>query len=47
MSAWFDATLFGAVFVTLFVIMEPLGSIPLFLGPTGGRTNRTRARLAG
>ena len=47
MSAYFDPTLFGAVFVTLFVIMDPLGSIPLFLGLTGGRTNRTRARLAG
>ncbi len=43
----FDPTLFGAVFVTLFVIMDPLGSIPLFLGLTGGRTNRTRAKLAG
>lgn len=47
MSAVFDATTFGAVFVTLFVIMDPLGSIPLFLGLTGGRTNKTRARLAG
>lgn len=47
MSEVFDATTFGAVFVTLFVIMDPLGSIPLFLGLTGGRTNRTRARLAG
>lgn len=47
MSDLFDATLFGAVFVTLFVIMDPLGNIPLFLGLTGGRTNRTRARLAG
>ena len=47
MSGWFDATLFGAVFVTLFVIMDPLGSIPLFLGLTGGRTPRTRSRLAG
>ena len=35
MSSAFDATLFGAVFVTLFVIMDPLGSIPLFLGLTG------------
>ena len=42
-----DLTLFGAVFVTLFVIMDPLGSIPLFLGLTGGRSSRTRARLAG
>ncbi|HVM27081.1 MAG TPA: MarC family protein [Mycobacteriales bacterium] len=43
----FDPTTFGAVFVTLFVIMDPLGSIPLFLGLTGGRTPRTRTRLAG
>jgi multiple antibiotic resistance protein len=47
MSDVFDAGTFGAVFVTLFVIMDPLGSIPLFLGLTGGRTPRTRARLAG
>lgn len=47
LAALFDPTLFGAVFVTLFVIMDPLGNIPLFLGLTGGRTARTRARLAG
>ena len=47
MSDVFDGGTFGAVFVTLFVIMDPLGSIPLFLGLTGGRSNRTRARLAG
>jgi multiple antibiotic resistance protein len=47
MSQYLDAATFGAVFVTLFVIMDPLGNIPLFLGLTGGRTNRTRARLAG
>ena len=41
-----DLTTFGGVFVTLFVIMDPLGSIPLFLGLTGGRTTKTRARLA-
>jgi len=41
-----DPTTFGAVFVTLFVIMDPLGSIPLFLGLTAGRTNRARARLS-
>jgi multiple antibiotic resistance protein len=45
--SFFDAATFGAVFVTLFVIMDPLGNIPLFLGLTGGRTTRTRARLAG
>jgi multiple antibiotic resistance protein len=43
---WFDAKLFGEVFVTLFVIMDPLGTIPLFLSLTGGRTQRTRRRMA-
>jgi len=43
----FVAKTFGEVFVTQFVIMDPLGSIPLFLGLTGGRTDRTRRRLAG
>jgi multiple antibiotic resistance protein len=42
----FDPTLFGEVFVTLVVIMDPLGSIPLFLGLTAGRTNKTRRRLS-
>ena len=32
----FGSVTFGEVFVTLFVIMDPLGSIPLFLGLTGG-----------
>ena len=47
MRNFFDATMFGAVVVTLSVIMDPLGNIPLFLGLTGGRTSRTRRRLAG
>lgn len=42
----FDAAMFGAVFVTLLVIMDPLGNIPLFLGLTAGRTNRTPRKLA-
>jgi len=42
----FDAAMFGAVFVTLVVIMDPLGNIPLFLGLTAGRSNRTRRKLA-
>jgi len=42
----FDAAMFGAVFVILVVIMDPLGNIPLFLGLTAGRTNRTRRKLA-
>jgi MarC family membrane protein len=44
--SWFDGKLFGEVFVTLFVIMDPLGTIPLFLALTGGRTPRTRNHLA-
>ncbi len=46
MSRFLDAALFGTVFVTLVVIMDPLGNVPLFLGLTGGRSNRIRRRLA-
>jgi multiple antibiotic resistance protein len=46
MSSVLDATLFGEVFVTLAVIMDPLGNIPLFLGLTGGRSNKARRRLS-
>jgi multiple antibiotic resistance protein len=46
MSNVFDATLFGEVVVTLSVIMDPLGNIPLFLGLTGGRSNKARRRLS-
>jgi multiple antibiotic resistance protein len=42
----FDPRLFGEVLVTLVVIMDPVGNVPLFLGLTGGRTNRKRRRLA-
>ena len=42
-----DAKLFGEAFVTLFVIMDPLGTIPVFLALTGGYTMRARARAAG
>jgi multiple antibiotic resistance protein len=45
-SGVFDATLFGAGFVTLAVIMDPLGYIPLFLGLTGGRSTKARRRLS-
>lgn len=43
---YFDVDIFGAVFVTLVVIMDPLGNVPLFLGLTAGRTNSKRRRLA-
>jgi len=42
-----DAKLFVEVFVTLFVIMDPPGTIPLFLSLTSGRTAAMRRRLAG
>jgi multiple antibiotic resistance protein len=34
------------VFVTLFVIMDPVGTIPIFLSLTGGRTPQASRRLA-
>jgi multiple antibiotic resistance protein len=43
----FDARLFGEVFVTLFVIMDPPGTIPIFLSLTGGRPQKVRKRIAG
>jgi multiple antibiotic resistance protein len=42
-----DLDVFGAVVVTLAVIMDPVGNVPLFLGLTAGRTNKKRRRLAG
>lgn len=42
-----DWKFFVEVFVTLFVIIDPPGTIPLFLSLTGGRTQRARQRLAG
>ena len=44
--SWFDLDVFGAVFVTLAVIMDPLGNVPLLLGLTAGRTNTKRRKLA-
>ncbi len=41
-----DLRLLGEVFVTLLVIMDPPGSIPLFLSLTNGRTRRGRLRAA-
>jgi multiple antibiotic resistance protein len=42
----FDVRLFTSVFVTLVVIMDPIGTIPLFLALTSGRSVRARRRLA-
>jgi MarC family membrane protein len=40
------ASLFGEVFVTLFVIMDPPGTIPVFLSLTSGSQPAERARAA-
>ena len=37
---------FWEVFVTLFVIIDPAGTVPVFLGLTRGRSDRDRNRLA-
>jgi multiple antibiotic resistance protein len=42
----FDVKLFTSVFVTLVVIMDPVGTIPMFLALTSGRSSRARRRLA-
>jgi multiple antibiotic resistance protein len=42
----FHTKLFTEVFVTLVVIMDPVGTIPLFLALTSGRSSRARRRLA-
>jgi multiple antibiotic resistance protein len=39
-------TFFFQAFVTLFVIIDPPGIVPVFLGLTRGRSPRTRNRLA-
>jgi len=41
-----DWVLFTSVFVTLFVIMDPVGTIPIFLSLTGGRSPQMARRLA-
>src|SRR3954466_7815139 len=46
MHSAFDVKLFTSVFVTLVVIMDPVGTIPLFLPLTRGRGVRARRRLA-
>jgi multiple antibiotic resistance protein len=42
----FNATLFGTSFITLLVIMDPPGTVPIFLALTSGRSKKDRRRLS-
>jgi multiple antibiotic resistance protein len=46
MNQIFDARFFGEAFVTLVVIMDPPGTVPLFLALTKGQTRAARHRSA-
>ena len=46
MSSWFDLRLLGSVYLTLFVIMDPPGIIPIFLALTARRGKAAMAKLA-
>ena len=46
MTGILDARMFAEVFITLFVIMDPPGTVPIFLGLTGAMTGRQRNRAA-
>ncbi|WP_151083059.1 MarC family protein [Nocardioides cynanchi] len=46
MDRIFDASIFTSAFVTLFVIMDPVGTVPIFLSLTGGYEPRRVRRAA-
>ena len=46
MNSYFEVKFFWEVFVTLLVITDPPGIVPVFLGMTRGRLPRDRNRLA-
>ena len=46
MTSVIDTVLLVEVFVTLFVIMDPVGTIPIFLSLTSGRSPATLERAA-
>lgn len=46
MSDLVNLQLLGSVFITLFVIMDPPGSVPIFLGLTSAMTRKQRNRAA-
>ncbi|MBL1095892.1 MarC family protein [Streptomyces coffeae] len=43
----FDTAVFGSLFLTLFVIMDPPGITPIFLALTSGRPVKVQRRMAG
>jgi multiple antibiotic resistance protein len=45
-SSGFHTKLFTEVFVTLLVIMDPVGTVPLFLALTSGRSRKARNKQA-
>ncbi|WP_156725921.1 MarC family protein [Streptomyces apocyni] len=42
----FDAAVFGSLFLTLFVIMDPPGVTPIFLALTSGRPAKVQRKMA-
>ena len=46
MSSVLDGVLLAEVFVTLFVIMDPVGTVPIFLSLTSGRSPASARRAA-
>ncbi len=46
MSSVVDGVLLAEVFVTLFVIMDPVGTVPIFLSLTSGRSTASARRAA-
>lgn len=46
MTELFDPRLFATVFITLFVIMDPPGTVPIFLGLTSAMSAKQRNRAA-
>ncbi len=46
MTEWVDLALFTTTFLTLFVIMDPPGTIPVFLALTSTMTSKQRNRAA-
>ncbi|HET8769035.1 MAG TPA: MarC family protein, partial [Pedococcus sp.] len=46
MSSVLDPQVFGSVFVTLLVIMDPPGALPIFLALTGSLTQKQKLAAA-